>query len=44
MIFIIGIGVDFIMVVALGLTEDWHFYVAMSIIGLTVSIHTIKFK
>jgi len=37
-----GIAVDFIMVVILDLSEDWYFYVAMSIIGFIVTLHSVK--
>lgn len=37
-----GISVDFIMVVILDLNEDWYFYVAMSIIGCIVTLHSVK--
>jgi len=37
-----GIAVDFIMVVILDMSEDWYFYVAMSIIGFIVTLHSVK--
>jgi len=37
-----GIAVDFIMVVILDLSEDWYFYIAMSIIGFIVTLHSVK--
>lgn len=37
-----GIAVDFIMVVILDMSQDWYFYVAMSIIGFIVTLHSVK--
>lgn len=44
LMFFIGIVIDFILVVGIGLNDDWQFYLAMFLIGLILTIHTIKFK
>lgn len=44
LIIMFGIGIDFIMVALLGLSEDWHFYVAIFAIGICVSFNSLKYK
>lgn len=43
MIYCVGIVFDFVMIVGIDLTADWHFFVGMSIIGLLITIHSIRF-
>ncbi|KAL4500567.1 hypothetical protein ABPG72_002991 [Tetrahymena utriculariae] len=44
MMFLVGIGVDFIMVVGIELNQDWQFYLMIFIVGYVMTIHVIKFK
>ncbi|EAR90407.3 transmembrane protein, putative (macronuclear) [Tetrahymena thermophila SB210] len=44
MMFFVSIGVDFIMVVGIGLNQDWQFYLMIFVLGYIMTIHVIKFK
>ncbi|KAL4468698.1 hypothetical protein ABPG74_005201 [Tetrahymena malaccensis] len=44
MMFLVGIGVDFVMVVGIGLNQDWQFYLMIFVVGYVMTIHVIKFK
>lgn len=42
--YLIAIGIDFVMVAGLGLNDDWSFYIMIFIVGYLLTVHTIKFK
>lgn len=44
MMYGIGILFDLVMVIGINITADWTFLVGMSIIGLLITIHSIRFK
>lgn len=44
LLYIAGIVIDAVFMLGAGLRMDWHFYLAMFILSLILSFHSLKFK